>query len=106
MAGVVKQDVQPAKAVDRYTGPWNKRTAYPALVVGMTYDPATNYRGSLEMHRLLRRSRLLTVDGYGHGTFSNPSACTNRVISRYLISKKLPPKGARCRQDAEPFAAP
>jgi hypothetical protein len=71
----------PATAADAYTGPWNARTANPVLVVGMTLDPATNYRGSVVMNRLLPRSRLLTVDGYGHGTFSNPSACANRYIS-------------------------
>jgi pimeloyl-ACP methyl ester carboxylesterase len=93
----------PATAADAYTGPWNARTANPVLVVGMTLDPATNYRGSVVMNRLLPRSRLLTVDGYGHGTFSNPSACANRYISRYLIRKRLPPKGARCKQGVGPF---
>jgi pimeloyl-ACP methyl ester carboxylesterase len=93
----------PATASDAYTGPWSARTANPVLVVGMTLDPATNYRGSQEMHRLLRRSRLLTIDGYGHGTFSNPSACANDHISRYLIGKELPPKEARCEQDVGPF---
>lgn len=88
---------------DRYTGPWNARTASRVLVVGMTLDPATNYRGSLKMAELFPRSRLLTIDGYGHGTFSNPSACANRYISRYLIRKKLPPKGATCQQDVGPF---
>lgn len=97
----IERDSDLADWID--VGPWKARTAYPVLVVGMTFDPATNYRGSLEMHRLLPRSRLLTVDGYGHGTFSNPSTCANRKISRYLIAKKLPPKGARCEQNARPF---
>jgi hypothetical protein len=93
----------PAAAADPYTGPWQARTANPVLVSGMTFDPATNYRGSLEMHRLLRGSRLLTIDGYGHGAFSNPSACANGYISRYLIAKQLPPEGATCEQDVGPF---
>lgn len=29
----------PAVASDRYTGPWNRRTVNPVLVIGDTYDP-------------------------------------------------------------------
>lgn len=54
----------PARAADRYTGPWNRRTANPILVIGNTYDPATPYQGSVAMAHQLARARLLTVDGY------------------------------------------
>jgi hypothetical protein len=56
------------------------------------------------MARELARARLLTVDGYGHGVLVNQSACANRYISRYLIDKALPPKGAVCQQDQQPFS--
>ena len=85
----------PAVAADRYTGPWHRRIANPVLVIGTTHDPATPYEGSEAMARQLAHARLLTVDGDGHGT---TSPCTNRYISRYLISQILPPMGARCRQ--------
>ncbi len=91
----------PAVAADRYTGPWNRRTAYPVLVIGTTVDPATPYRGSVSMARQLARARLLTVDGYGHGT---TSPCRDRYLVRYLINKILPPKGARCAQSPQPFS--
>ena len=79
----------------------NRRTANPVLVIGTTHDPATPYEGAVAMARQLARARLLTVDGYGHGT---TSPCTNRYVSRYLISKILPPMGARCRQIPQPFS--
>ncbi len=70
------------------------------LVIGTTYDPATPYQGSVAMAHQLARARLLTVDGYGHGT---TSPCADRFLSRYLIYKALPPNGARCAQSPQPF---
>jgi pimeloyl-ACP methyl ester carboxylesterase len=93
----------PATAPDRYAGPWDRRTANPVLVIGNTHDPATPHRGAMAMSRLLARTRLLTVEGYGHTALTNPSTCTYRYASRYLIDKALPPKGARCKQDRVPF---
>jgi pimeloyl-ACP methyl ester carboxylesterase len=94
----------PATAPDRYSGPWDRRTANPILVIGNTHDPATPYRGAKAMSRLLARARLLTVEGYGHTALTNPSTCAYRYASRYLIDKALPPKGTRCAQDMQPFA--
>ena len=91
----------PGVAADRYTGPFNRHTANPLLVIGTTHDPATPYEGAEAMARQLARARLLTVDGYGHGT---TSPCTDRYVSRYLIKKILPPTGARCRQSPQPFS--
>jgi pimeloyl-ACP methyl ester carboxylesterase len=89
---------------DAYTGPWNRRTANPILLLANTGDPATSYDSSLAMSRALSRARLLTVDGYGHTEFSNPSACAARYEDRYLLTGALPPPGAVCEQDAVPFA--
>ena len=69
-----------------------------------THDPATPYAGAKAMARQLARARLLTVDGYGHTEMTNPSACANHHVDRYLIDKVLPPKGTRCAQDSQPFA--
>jgi hypothetical protein len=91
----------PVVAADRYTGPWNHRTANPVEVIGTTDDPATAYQGSVAMAGELARARLLAVDGYGHGT---TSPCTNRFLTRYLLDKTLPPKGARCTQSPQPFS--
>lgn len=88
-------------AADPYPGPWDRRTANPILLIGTTNDPATPYRGSVAMARQLARARLLTVNGYGHPALSD---CADRYISRYFISRTLPPKGASCQGSQQPFS--
>jgi len=96
----------PAVAADRYSGPWNRPTAQPLLLVGTRYDPATPYAGARALAGELADARLLTLDGYGHTALINPSACVARYESRYLIDGTLPPAGTTCRQDTAPFPAP
>lgn len=91
----------PVTAPARYTGPWNRRTANPVLVIENTHDPATSYEAGVALSRALARGRLLTVNGYGHDT---RSPCTNSYVVRYLIAMHLPPRGARC-QGKQPFGA-
>ncbi|MFF3687658.1 alpha/beta hydrolase [Streptomyces sp. NPDC002187] len=94
----------PVTAADPYTGPWNRPTAGPVLVVNTTFDPATPYQGARAMSRLLADARLLTVQGYGHAVLLNPSRCASDYESRYLVDGVLPPPGATCRQDTPPFS--
>ena len=96
----------PARAADRYAGPWDRRTASPVLVIGNTHDPATPYTGSQAIARQLARGRLLKVKGYGHTTLFNPSTCASDYEGHYFVDGKLPPKGAVCHQDPKPFSAP
>jgi pimeloyl-ACP methyl ester carboxylesterase len=93
-----------AAGQDRYAGPWNRPTANPILVIGNTVDPATPYWDSVAMSRDLARARLLTVKGYGHTLFTNPSACATGYEVRYLATGALPPAGTVCHQDSTPFA--
>jgi pimeloyl-ACP methyl ester carboxylesterase len=95
----------PVKAPARYTGPWNRWTANPVLVMNTTYDPATPYSNAVAMARQLARGRLLTVDGYGHTALLSPSPCAIRYETRYLISQVLPPRGTRCPGE-QPFQRP
>ncbi len=88
---------------DRYMGPFNRVTANPILVVGNTFDPATRYEGAQIVDRLMPRSALLTVHGWGH-TSLFLSGCADRAIARYLIRGETPPTGATCEQDEVPFA--
>ncbi|MFF9687213.1 alpha/beta hydrolase [Streptomyces sp. NPDC014623] len=90
----------------RYTGPWNRPTANPVLVVGTTYDPSTAYPNSRAMAEELADARLLTNEGYGHTALLNPSSCVQDHESRYFIDGTLPPAGTTCRQDTPPFSAP
>lgn len=91
-------------AQNRYTGPWNRPTAHTILLIGNTVDPATPYTNSVAMSRDLARARLLTVDGYGHSEFTNPSTCATSYEVRYLTTGALPPAGTICPQNGRPFA--
>jgi pimeloyl-ACP methyl ester carboxylesterase len=92
-----------AAGQDRYTGPWNRPTATTILVIGNTGDPVTPYQGSVAMARDLARARLLTVDGFGHTEFFNPSECASNYEFRYLLTGNLPPRGTVCPQSVQPF---
>jgi pimeloyl-ACP methyl ester carboxylesterase len=91
------------KASSPYLGPWNRPTP-PVLVIGNTFDPATPYSSSQRMAEELWDGHLLTVDGFGHTTLLNPSACAQDYVASYLIDGNLPPTGARCAQDSAPFS--
>jgi pimeloyl-ACP methyl ester carboxylesterase len=95
-----------AAAQDRYAGPWNRPTASTILVMGNTGDPITSYQSSVAMSRDLARARLLTIRGYGHTEFDNPSTCATNYEVSYLLTGKLPPVGTSCRQNAVPFPSP
>jgi pimeloyl-ACP methyl ester carboxylesterase len=94
-----------ATGQDRYTGPWDRRTADTILVIGNTGDPTTPYMSSVAMARDLGRAELLTVDGFGHTEFFNPSICASEYEFRYLITGKLPPARTVCPQTVKPFPA-
>jgi pimeloyl-ACP methyl ester carboxylesterase len=96
----------PATDADGYYGPWDHPTASPILLVGNIYDPATPYSGSHAMAAELARARLLTVAGYGHTALLNPSTCVADYETSYFLTGALPPAGAVCQQDQQPFGLP
>jgi len=51
----------------------------------------------------LFRARLLTVKGFRHTAFYNPSVCASNYEVRYLITGALPPRGTVCPQTVQPF---
>jgi len=92
-----------AAAQDRYTGPWNRRTASTILLLANTGDPITAYQDSVAMSHDLARARLLTVDGYGHTTGNNPSTCAIDDAVAYTLTGALPAPGTVCQQSVTPF---
>ncbi len=68
-------------------------TASP-LVIGNTYDPNTPYASARQLTSTIG-GRLVTYVGYGHTWLLNGSsnACMQQVVSRYLVSRVLPPRG-------------
>ncbi|MFI2710387.1 alpha/beta hydrolase [Micromonospora sp. NPDC018662] len=87
---------------DAYTGPFNRTTTAPVLVVGNYWDPATNYQGAVGSAALLPNSRLLSSDSWGHTAYGT-SACATGKIDAYLLTGKVPAKGTLCVGDAQPF---
>jgi pimeloyl-ACP methyl ester carboxylesterase len=90
----------------RYTGPWNRRTAAPVLIVNGLHDPATAMSEARHLHALLGRSALLAVDDLGHATFGNTSTCAATAIDRYLLAGVVPAAGTVCAADHGPFDQP
>ena len=90
---------------DRYLGPWDARTSAPALILGTRFDPVTPYEDAVKLARIMPRSRLLTLDGYGHTTIL-ASACTAQAVERYLLEVALPRRGTVCAPDFQPFDQP
>ncbi|MCW2723756.1 MAG: hypothetical protein JWN35_677 [Frankiales bacterium] len=92
----------PVRDADRYTGPWNRPTRAPVLLIGNTSDPATAYRSAVATSQELADARLLTLNDYGH-TSVTLSSCINRYRNAYLIQGQLPPSGTVCQPDHDPF---
>ncbi|MDX3798904.1 alpha/beta hydrolase [Streptomyces sp. AK04-3B] len=91
---------RPARA-DRYTGPWNRPTDRPVLVIGNLYDPTTQYRFAERLTEQLGRAELVTVDMIGH-TALGMSACADEITTRYLLGG-APAHARVCTPDDPPF---
>ncbi|MEU8897297.1 alpha/beta hydrolase [Nocardia sp. NPDC048505] len=68
------------------------------LIVQNQHDPVTPRRGGeLLDEKFGQRSRLVTVDGSGHGAYvlgANP--CASDVVSRYLVEGAMPENDTNC----------
>ncbi|WP_328607927.1 alpha/beta hydrolase [Amycolatopsis sp. NBC_00345] len=93
-----------AKAADRYTGPWNRRTSAEILVLNNRFDPSTPLPGAQDGAAELARARVFVTESYGHSSMYVPSTCTEQVKRDYLISGVFPAAGKTCAIDASPFA--
>ena len=92
----------PLVNADRYSGPWNRSTPNPVLVIGTRDDPQTAYAGARRVARLLGNARLLTLDGYAHTTDVDPSRCIDHALSAYLI-RPATARRQTCHADRQPF---
>ncbi len=81
---------------DRFAGPFDVAPANPVLVVGNSYDPATPLHGARAVNRLLDGSRLLVLDGWGHGALA-ASRCVDDAYAAYLVDGDLPRPGTVCK---------
>jgi pimeloyl-ACP methyl ester carboxylesterase len=66
------------------------------LVIGTREDPATPLRQARTVTQQFARARLLVADGEQHTSFDNGNRCVDRVVTRYLVDRKVPALGTRC----------
>ncbi|MFJ7157306.1 alpha/beta hydrolase [Streptomyces sp. NPDC101118] len=95
----------PARSAERYAGPWNRRTANKVMVIGNTFDPATQYRFSQRMQRQLGNSVLVTVDMIEHCAVGRSKAL-NALVTSYLVDGTAPKPGQVLKPDLDPFPTP
>jgi pimeloyl-ACP methyl ester carboxylesterase len=75
-----------------YHGP---HSVPPMLMINGLHDPATPYAWALDVARQIPQARLVTYDGWGHGVYRQ-SPCARQLIDNYLVSLRIPPRGAHC----------
>ncbi|MFI1918835.1 alpha/beta hydrolase [Nocardia sp. NPDC020380] len=93
----------PQTAVRPYSGPWDRRTAAPILVINGRNDPATPLAGAAAGARELADAHLLVIEGAGHSSMYVHSTCAEAAKREYLIAGTLPPAEATCPADGNPF---
>ncbi|KAI0702717.1 Alpha/Beta hydrolase protein [Earliella scabrosa] len=82
------------RAVERFQGPFNNTLANRVLVVGNTYDPITPFHGAKVLADLLGdQAALVRVNGLGHTSLDNPSACLADIVKTFMTNGSLPEAG-------------
>jgi pimeloyl-ACP methyl ester carboxylesterase len=72
------------------------RGSAPILLLNALHDPRTGYDWATDVAAQLgRQGRLVTYEGWGHGSYRS-NDCTTAAVDRYLIDLRLPPRGATC----------
>ena len=74
-------------------------TCANGLVVQNRHDPVTPHRGGeLLDEKFGDRSRLVSVDGSGHGVYvTGDNACALNTTTSFLVAGKLPKRDVSCR---------
>lgn len=76
--------------------PLQVRGAAPILLVTARHDPHTPYEWTVNVHRQIPRSVLLTYDGSAHGNYGADNPCITAAVDRYLLTLAMPAEGTRC----------
>ncbi len=70
----------------------------PALMVAATGDTRTTYPSNQALHRLLRGSRMVTLDADVHAPYQRgyPNSCVMETVNDYLLTGRLPARDFTC----------
>lgn len=81
----------PARAIERFTGPWNHTLKNPIIIIGNKADPATPFLDASRVAGWLGDSAtLVEQDGFGHLSLAQKSSCTQKIISNFFLSGTHP----------------
>jgi pimeloyl-ACP methyl ester carboxylesterase len=73
------------------------------LLFQATRDAATPFAGALDLHRILKGSRLVIEDGgRTHGVLQRGNACLDGTFNAYLATGQLPPEISHCKRLPDP----
>ncbi|KAI2463703.1 TAP-like protein-domain-containing protein [Annulohypoxylon bovei var. microspora] len=92
------------EAKERYEGDFRVNTSFPMLLVGNTWDPVTPLASAKNMSQGFEGSVLLTHNGHGHLSLTQPSNCTNGFIQKYFLEGTLPAPGTVCQPNLPLFS--
>ncbi|KAG8790144.1 hypothetical protein FRC12_012673 [Ceratobasidium sp. 428] len=97
----------PVRAVERYTGPWNKQLSNPILVIGNEADPVTPFVSAKSVADALGDSAvLIEQDDYGHASIAMHSDCTFSAVQKYFTNNTLPTADEFCGTNQVLFPGP
>uniref|UniRef100_A0AAU2V5K3 Alpha/beta hydrolase n=1 Tax=Streptomyces sp. NBC_00003 TaxID=2903608 RepID=A0AAU2V5K3_9ACTN len=99
--GPLADNINPCAFWDRpREEPTGIRHDAAALIVSATGDPRTTYKSSVELHRQLPSSRLLTLKGANrHALFGRyGNTCVDDQVNEYLAGGRLPEGDRTCVQ--------
>jgi hypothetical protein len=81
-------------------------TSTPLLLLNALHDPRTGYEWATHVaDQLGRNGRLVTYEGWGHGSYGS-TPCNTATVDRYLINLALPAPGTRCPTTSPPSRWP
>ncbi|EQB55567.1 hypothetical protein GCG54_00014647 [Colletotrichum gloeosporioides] len=85
-------------AKERYAGDFAVKTRHPLMFIGNTADAFAPLVSAKNMSDAFEGSRVLHVDGYGHGSFG-VSRCAALATADYYVNGTLPKEDAFCELD-------
>jgi pimeloyl-ACP methyl ester carboxylesterase len=71
-------------------------TPHKVLVIGNLHDPATPYKGAIDLAKTMGNAALLSWDGEGHTSYLAGSSCIDNYVENYLINGTVPPPKTTC----------
>ncbi|KAG8711023.1 hypothetical protein FRC09_020817 [Ceratobasidium sp. 395] len=95
----------PVRAVERFTGPFNKTLSNKIIVIGNEADPATPFLSAKNVADALGDSAILIEqDDFGHLSLAMRSDCTQGALTDYFLSNTLPTSDKFCETDQALFS--